>query len=109
MYYYRMAEFMLTDDRPEKDLMYHKMVDMFEKCTPSVAKHQIPYKKGYLPCLSIGSRSSEKTLLIHGGYDSFIQEFYFIFFCIHCIYSLLWNNGLFFEEKRKVLTIKHLT
>ena len=27
MYYYRMAEFMLTDDNPNKDTMYYKCVE----------------------------------------------------------------------------------
>lgn len=78
MYYYRMAEFMLTDERPEKDIMYVKMMDMFEKGVPSAEKYQVPYEDGYLPCLAIGDSSSEKTLLIHGGYDSFIEEFYIL-------------------------------
>lgn len=79
MYYYRMAEFMLTDDRPEKDIMYGKMRKMFEKSTPSAKRYEVPYKNGYLPCLEIGSAASEKTILVHGGYDSFIEEFYFLF------------------------------
>ncbi|MFD2131013.1 alpha/beta hydrolase family protein [Pseudogracilibacillus auburnensis] len=76
MYYYRMAEFMLKDNRPEKDIMYRKMMEMFEKGNSSIEKHKVPYKNGYIPCLSLGSQSSGKTLLIHGGYDSFIEEFY---------------------------------
>lgn len=76
MYYYRMAEFMLKDTDTEKDVMYYKCVEMFKKAIPSVAKHRVPYNGGYLPCLSIESATSDKTVLIHGGYDSFIEEFY---------------------------------
>ncbi|HAQ39801.1 MAG TPA: hypothetical protein DCM73_02500 [Clostridiales bacterium] len=35
-------------------------------------------KDGYLPCLAIGENPLNKTVLIHGGYDSFIEEFYIV-------------------------------
>ncbi len=41
-------------------------------------KHKVPYKDGYLPCLAIGENTLNKTVLIHGGYDSFIEEFYIV-------------------------------
>jgi len=78
MYYYRMAEFMLTDDNPDKDAMYYKCTEMFDKAVPKAIKHKVPYKDGYLPCIKIGAEPLNKTILIHGGYDSFIEEFYII-------------------------------
>lgn len=78
MYYYRMAEFMLADDDSNKDIMYSKMQEMFEKAFPTVKRYQVPFKNGYLPCVFMKSANSTKTILLHGGYDSFIEEFYLI-------------------------------
>lgn len=78
MYYYRMAEFMLTNDNPNKDAMYYKMQDMFSHAFPTVRKYKVPFKNGYLPCINISSTNASKTILVHGGYDSFIEEFYLI-------------------------------
>lgn len=78
MYYYRMAEFMLKDDQPEKDLMYEKMQAMFTKAFPDLKRHKIPFQDGYLPCIYLEANKSDKTLLLHGGYDSFIEEFYLL-------------------------------
>ncbi len=36
MYYYQMAEFMLKDNNPQKDKMYYKCVEMFDKAVPKV-------------------------------------------------------------------------
>lgn len=76
MYYYRMAEFMLKDDEPLKDKMYYKMSQMFSKAFPHIKRYQVPFEKGYLPCLYLKATGNRKTILIHGGYDSFIEEFY---------------------------------
>ncbi|WP_105979246.1 alpha/beta hydrolase family protein [Bacillus paralicheniformis] len=78
MYYYRMAEFMLKDDDPRKDEMYYKMTDMFSKAFPKMKRHKIPFRDGYLPCLYLKAEDAKNTILIHGGYDSFIEEFYLI-------------------------------
>lgn len=78
MYYYRMAEFMLIDDDPNKDKMYYKCTEMFDKAVPHADRHHVPYKGGYLPCIRIASGNSDKTVLVHGGYDSFIEEFYLL-------------------------------
>ncbi len=44
MYYYRMAEFMLTDDDPNKDIMYYKCREMFDRAVPRAHKYKVPYK-----------------------------------------------------------------
>lgn len=76
MYYYRMAEFMLTDDHPAKNIMYQKMQDMFQQAFPTIKRHEVPFKHGFLPCIYLQSHPQNKTILLHGGYDSFIEEFY---------------------------------
>jgi len=76
MYYYRMAEFFILDKDPLKNKMYKNMSNMFSKAFPSNEVKCIPYKGGYLPYIEIEAEESKGTLLIHGGYDSFIEELY---------------------------------
>lgn len=76
VFYYRMAEFLLDDFRLEKNKMYYKMTEMFELYAPDLVKDRVPFKDAFLPSISIGDTNSPKTLLVHGGYDSFIEEFY---------------------------------
>jgi len=78
MYYYRMAEFMLSEDDFNKKVMYEKMQEMFQRAFPSVKKHKVPFENGYLPCIFMKAEGSSKTILLHGGYDSFIEEFYLL-------------------------------
>ncbi|PIC87093.1 alpha/beta hydrolase [Sporosarcina sp. P20a] len=78
MYYYRMAEFMLLPSRPEKMEMYAAMQEMFRDAFPEVVKVNIPYKDQYLSAVRIVSSTATKTLLIHGGFDSFIEELYIV-------------------------------
>src|SRR5699024_5675037 len=78
MYYYHMAEFMLTDDYPAKDVMYQKMQAMFQQAFPTIKRYEVPFKNGFLPCIYLQSNPQNKTILLHGGYDSFIEEFYLL-------------------------------
>lgn len=78
MYYYRMAEFFLLPDNPEKEVMYKKMKSMFAKAYPDVKEEKVPYKNGYLPCVRISTPYAKQTLIVHGGFDSFIEEFYLL-------------------------------
>lgn len=78
MYYYRMAEFFLLPGHPKKDAMYIKMKSMFAKAYPDVKEETIPYKTGYLPCVRFLTPNAKQTLIIHGGFDSFIEEFYLL-------------------------------
>lgn len=79
-FYYRMAEFFLTDDKKEKEEMYGKCISNFYKVINDnggkLEKYKIPYKGTYLPAMKIRAQDEKGTLLIHGGYDSFIEEFY---------------------------------
>ncbi len=78
MYYYRMAEFFLSDSDPQKNIMYSKMSEMFRKARLDVKYDKVPFKDAYLPCLVMEATNPTSTLLVHGGYDSFIEEFYLI-------------------------------
>ena len=81
-YYYRAAEFYISPDNPDKIKTYEKFKSLIH---PLLADDGIeilnaPYESGYLPCLKMNAvRNARKgTIVIHGGFDSFKEEFYSI-------------------------------
>ncbi|MGL5438957.1 MAG: alpha/beta fold hydrolase [Filifactoraceae bacterium] len=79
-YAYRMAEFFLKADAPQKELAYEKATINFyaafdEMKLPYVIC-DIPYKGTYLHSVKIGTGDNDRLLLICGGYDSFVEEFF---------------------------------
>jgi len=78
-FYYRAAEFYLLAEMPEKQLLYDKFSTLFYQAIEddNVERFSVPYKTTFLPVmkvLSIGGMKS--TIVMHGGFDSFIEEFY---------------------------------
>jgi pimeloyl-ACP methyl ester carboxylesterase len=84
MAYWRAVEFFLTDDDPDKLKSYDRFIELFHECfsddfkTGKVVEEKVPYEGINLPVMRIRGTTKEKkgTILIHGGFDSFIQEFY---------------------------------
>lgn len=80
-YYYRGAEFFVLPSDPDKIKLYDKFIDLFYNTVFAEDKIQsvlIPYENKYLPAIyvrAIGD-SVKGTIVIHGGFDSFIEEFY---------------------------------
>jgi hypothetical protein len=79
-FYYRAAEFYLLRDDPEKEVLYDKFIDNFYNAAKDdeIHKSEVPYSDTFLPAMRIQSADGEKrgTLVLHGGNDSFIEEFY---------------------------------
>ena len=78
-FYYRAAEFYIKSNNPEKEILYDKFINLFYKAfeNAEIEKHNIPYEKAFLPAIIIHSATEKKgTIVIHGGFDSFIEEFY---------------------------------
>lgn len=83
--YYRMSEFFMYDGDPDKKKYYIKSTDMFYKFYQDyfkngvVKKYNIPYQGITLPVLYAHPDGKSKgTVLIHGGNDSYIEEFFSI-------------------------------
>ncbi|MDD2993321.1 MAG: alpha/beta hydrolase [Pygmaiobacter sp.] len=79
-YYYRMVEFFLKSDSPQKAQVYKKCIENFYKGFDkalhlSYNRWQIPFAQGNLACIEIPVPKAKGTVLICGGYDSFIEEF----------------------------------
>ncbi len=78
-FYYRAAEFYFLDEVPEKELLYEKFSDLFYQAIQNdeVEKFLVPYQEVFLPALRIKPKNESKgTIVMHGGFDSFIEEFY---------------------------------
>lgn len=79
-YCYRMAEFFLKTGDREKNLLYERCVKCFYKAFDtelhlSYKKYDVPYEGKFLSCIKMVAPHSKGTVLVCGGYDSFMEEF----------------------------------
>lgn len=78
-YYFRMAEFFLKETDPNKKDIYNTCVryyyKAFNELKLSYTKYDIPYGQATLNCIKINAEDEKGTVLVCGGYDSFIEEF----------------------------------
>jgi len=80
-YYYRAAEFYTFEDTAEKELFYSKFIQYFQASIQEDKNERlkIPYQKGFLPAIRIPQEGKKLgTILLHGGFDSFLEEWYFM-------------------------------
>jgi len=79
-FYYRAAEFYMLQDESEKELTYDRFSELFYNAfeNDGIERFEVPYEGTYLPVIRIPAVIAEKkgTIVIHGGFDSFIEEFY---------------------------------
>lgn len=79
-YYYRAAEFYLLPEDPDKTKVYNKFVSIIRDIMKADGFEfiEVPYKNVYLPCLRLKANcnNSKGTIVMHGGFDSFKEEFY---------------------------------
>lgn len=84
--YYRMSEFFMYDGDPDKrkyyekatKLFYEYYADFFEGENPRIERYDVPYENVKLPVMHVVPYGESKgTILIHGGNDSYFEEFLF--------------------------------
>jgi alpha-beta hydrolase superfamily lysophospholipase len=79
-FYFRAAEFYILTDNTEKDALYDKFRDYFEKAfgNDGIERSDVPYGDASLPAMRVPAKSQAKkgTIVLHGGFDSFTEEFY---------------------------------
>lgn len=78
-FYYRAAEFYIKYNDPEKSIIYNKFIELFYKTIEEegLEQHQVPYEEAFLSAIRVPSSTKNKgTIVIHGGFDSFIEEYY---------------------------------
>lgn len=80
--YCRGAEFFLKGDAPEKDALYDRFIELFDAALGEEAPERIlvPFEGVRLPAVRLNPAGKNRrgTLLIHGGFDSLIEEFFFL-------------------------------
>lgn len=77
--YCRAAEFFTFADDRDKEALYDQFCELFYRAFEGhgIERFQVPYRGRFLSGLAVGSRGRPRgTILLHGGYDSFIEEFY---------------------------------
>ena len=78
-YAYRMAEFFLNEDHPQKNHMYEESYKYFHLAFRQMGLnytvHEISFMNTYMHSLCFKSENEKNIVLICGGYDSFIEEF----------------------------------
>ncbi|SKC73507.1 alpha/beta fold hydrolase [Maledivibacter halophilus] len=77
--YLRGAEFFALGRDPEKNKLYDTCMKAYCKAYEDepILYEKVPYDKGYLPIMRIMTdQPSKGWIVLHGGYDSFIQELY---------------------------------
>lgn len=84
--YYRMSEFFMYDGDPDKKkyylkatkLFYKYYADFFEGENAVIEKFDVPFENVKLPVMhTVPTGKSKGTILIHGGNDSYFEEFLF--------------------------------
>ena len=79
-FYYRAAEFFVLPDDPDKEVLYDRFIDLFYTAfkDDEIERFTVPYKDAFLPAIRVLPSEGEKmgTIVIHGGFDSFIEELY---------------------------------
>ena len=79
-FYYRAAEFYTLQGDPDKEHLYDQFIDLFYQAfkDDEIERFKVPYQDVYLPTIRIPPTNAEKkgTIGMHGGFDSFIEEFY---------------------------------
>ncbi|TFG26869.1 MAG: alpha/beta hydrolase [Promethearchaeota archaeon] len=76
--YYRAAEFFVSPNDPDKHILYEKFVDLIYQVYEDLTRRKvkIPYENSYLPGYHFKNDEAKGTVVIFGGYDSLIEEFY---------------------------------
>ncbi|WP_432663680.1 alpha/beta fold hydrolase [Wukongibacter baidiensis] len=97
-FYYRAAEFFTLPNDPDKIKLYEKFIDLFYNTVvvdDNINRVSVPYGETFLPAIKIPSSKDENkgTIVIHGGFDSFMEEFY----SMACYFSNLGYEVVMFE------------
>lgn len=80
--YLRTAEFFVAHNSPQKVEAYRAFRQTWDEAFlhGRVVRHEVPYADSYLPALEVqaATQPAKGNLLVFGGFDSLIEEFYVI-------------------------------
>lgn len=78
-FFYRAAEFYTLAGDPDKELFYDHFIRFFYDAfaDDKIEQIRVPYQDSFLSVIRVAPKVGNKgTILMHGGFDSFIEEFY---------------------------------
>ena len=110
-YYYRAAEFFIPADASNKQVLRKKVIELMKEVF-EIQKEQsfeVPYKDTSIPAYKFEVSNSRGTIVIFGGYDSYIEELasYFKYFNTAGYNVIAFEGpgqGAALEEKQLILT-----
>jgi pimeloyl-ACP methyl ester carboxylesterase len=73
--YVRASEFFLPPGDPRKLAAYEHFIRLFNQAHPNLERHDVPSPDGPLPVIRLRGVPLAPTVVVHGGFDSFIEEF----------------------------------
>jgi pimeloyl-ACP methyl ester carboxylesterase len=80
--YFRASEFFMMQGNPDKRPTFEKSVELFRRAARKdfddgvVEPHMVPYEGAFLPAWRLPADSSKGTVVLHGGFDSCMEELY---------------------------------
>jgi pimeloyl-ACP methyl ester carboxylesterase len=79
-FYYRAEEFYTIIPR-EREALYEQFAGLFYQAfaADNIEAHRVPYEDSYVHAIRLpgtAGKVAQGTILLHGGFDSFIEEFY---------------------------------
>lgn len=97
----------MGDDDPMKEQTYQLFKSNFYKSidTSEIEFDKIHYENGEMPVAIIRQKGATKTLIFHGGFDSYLEELIRLVFT-HCITVLPDYNFLLFEGPGQGMALK---
>ncbi len=74
--YYKAADFYLPSADPNKQKMYEKFRENFYKGYNGFEyeRYEVPYEGTFLPAIKLLNPGAQKTLVVFGGYDGYMEE-----------------------------------
>ena len=94
---YRAAEFFMSSDDPDRRRAADKFIELFYRTNDNqfLQRIEIPYEAGHLHGLRLGSATASRgTILIHAGFDAYVEEFYALAQAITlCGYEVVMFDG----------------
>jgi alpha-beta hydrolase superfamily lysophospholipase len=75
---YRAAEFYTLPNDPDKMRLYDQFIELFYASIQekNLEKFSISFRNGALPALRLSPENSKGTIVVHGGFDSFMEELF---------------------------------
>lgn len=105
--YYQLADFFMGENNPMKEQTYQLFKSNFYKSidTSGIEFDKIYYENGEIPVAIIRQKGATKTLIFHGGFDSYLEELIRLVLT-HCTATLPDYNFLLFEGPGQGMALK---